>query len=136
MIFNIYQIVIFITGVLIYIFFEYRSWQKKQAKNIEPQKPRIIDEHWDLLDMSCSCHTGHPPCSYCVDTFNCEQCGERAYANTSEMLENGKFVCIDCHEEVCYRLTRKENLIVYGMMAISLLLFIAMCVFIYLKVFK
>lgn len=38
----------------------------------------IIDEHES--DNSCSCHLGHPPCSYCVDSrLYCPECDWDGY---------------------------------------------------------
>lgn len=44
----------------------------------------------------CSCHS-HPPCSYCVDTFECDVCGDRHYSNDEDQHETeAGFLCSEC----------------------------------------
>lgn len=46
----------------------------------------------------CTCHCGHPPCSYCVDTFECEKCGERCNAEDQAADYDEGLICLDCKD--------------------------------------
>lgn len=46
----------------------------------------------------CGCPGGNPPCSYCVDTYSCESCNNRHYAEYSEEHQKYGFICQDCQE--------------------------------------
>lgn len=49
----------------------------------------------DLLDGCCSCHIS-PPCSYCVDTYECADCGARVEVAEQEEKAVNEEVCTDC----------------------------------------
>jgi hypothetical protein len=46
--------------------------------------------------MSCSCHI-NPPCSYCVETYECQKCGEIKHPDDSP-IEEGE-LCSECFEK-------------------------------------
>ena len=47
--------------------------------------------------MSCTCHTGHPPCYYCTYYSYCEECGDETH--NDDLLElNGNYLCENCYE--------------------------------------
>lgn len=46
----------------------------------------------------CSCHL-HPPCDYCVETQDCEQCGDRYDTDDLTEVRPDVFVCETCIEE-------------------------------------
>lgn len=62
-------------------------------------KPPAKPEEFDLLDGGCSCHTGNPPCSYCVDTTECSVCNTRVYADDCTERE-GEMICNDCYQSM------------------------------------
>lgn len=44
----------------------------------------------------CRC-TSNPPCSYCVDTFECDVCGDRHYSNDEDQHETKVgLLCAEC----------------------------------------
>ena len=52
--------------------------------------------HTDL--DGCTCFS-NPPCSYCVDTFECEVCKDRKYAEDSVETIIG-IICTDCADKI------------------------------------
>lgn len=60
----------------------------------------IIDYYSDysLLDGSCSCPTGNPPCSFCTDTYPCEACGHRNYSDDATEHRKHGWICEECGE--------------------------------------
>jgi hypothetical protein len=47
--------------------------------------------------MGCTCHLGHPPCSYCVDYCYCDNCNEENHSDDIQDLD-GLYLCTDCYE--------------------------------------
>lgn len=102
--FEIISVIIFLSIVF---WFDFRAWKKKKAQEKNPVKiPRIINENWNFFDRSCTCHTGHPPCSFCVDTFICDVCDERSLAANMSESKLG-FLCEGCTEVERKREMRK-----------------------------
>lgn len=106
-----YEAIAVVIFLSIVFYWDFRAWKKKKAQELNRvKKPSIIEEHWSLLDGSCTCHTGHPPCSFCVDTFVCDMCNERDYADGIEETKLG-FLCDGCTEAECKREMRKTLII-------------------------
>lgn len=62
-----------------------------------------------LTEHGCTCFQGHPPCSYCTDTFTCESCTDRALSNEADEGTEFGFICENClefYEAKCYDLSR------------------------------
>lgn len=43
----------------------------------------------------CQCPTGHPPCSFCTDTYECDKCGDR-YDTDDIITFKGQYLCNRC----------------------------------------
>lgn len=50
-----------------------------------------------LVDRGCSCHLGHPPCSFCVETYECEKCGTRVEYDDEDMDASLESICTECY---------------------------------------
>lgn len=50
----------------------------------------------DILDTGCTCHLGNPPCAFCTNTFECEQCGTRVATDDQETEGWHVLICDEC----------------------------------------
>lgn len=48
--------------------------------------------HYD----GCGCPGGHPPCSYCTDTYDCNSCGNRNYSDFAFEHKKHDYICEEC----------------------------------------
>jgi len=52
----------------------------------------------DILDEGCSCHVS-PPCRFCVETYECEQCHCRVIGEDQDELAASNQLCDECLEK-------------------------------------